>query len=166
MGWLRRAIGWVGVALTGVVAAALITVMLLGTWDVIGTQLFNQPLPGATEAMTSLLVVVVYGALPDVQRRRANIRMELLYANVGPRARAAMDATAHAVALVFFGLLLWQTATDAWWSWQIRQTEVGLIRFPVYPFKAALVVGVACLMLQLLADAAGDLRRLRSGAAT
>lgn len=158
---MHRAIGWIGLGLTGVVAASLVAVVLLGTWDVVGTQAFNRPLPGASEAITSLLVVVVYGALPDVQRRRGHVRMELLYANVGPRAQAAMDLVAEVVALVFFGLLVWQAATDAWWSWQIGQTETGLIRFPIYPFKAALVVGVGCLLVQLVADLAMDLRRLR-----
>ena len=161
MVWLGRAIGWIGLGLTGVVAASLVAIMVLGTWDVVGTQAFNQPLPGATEAITSLLVVIVYGALPDVQRRRANVRMELLYANMGPRAQAAMDLMAELVALVFFVLLVWQAATDAYWSWQIKQTETGLIRFPIYPFKAALVAGVACLLLQLVADIFMELRHLR-----
>lgn len=161
MGWLDRATGWIAAALMVVVGLAVVLSMALGTADVIGTQLLNRPVPGATEAISSLLVVIVYGALPAVQRRRANIRMALVYSNVGPRARAAMDAAAHGIALVFFGLLLRQAAAEAAWSWSIRQTEVGLIRFPIYPFKTALAVGVALLLVQLAADVWADLRRVR-----
>ena len=161
MTWLDRATGWTAAALMTVVGLAVVASMALGTADVVGTQLFNSPVPGATEAISSLLVIIVYGALPYVQRRRASIRMALVHANVGPRVQAAMDVAAHAVALAFFGLLLWQAVAEAAWSWSIKQTEVGLIRFPIYPFKAALAVGVALLMLQLVADLLADLRRLR-----
>ena len=123
--------------------------LLLGTADVVGTQVFNRPVPGATEAISSLLVIIVYGALSHVQRQRSHIRMEMLYANAGPRARAVMDLVAHLIALGFFGLMLRQTTVDAAWSWSIKQTEVGLIRFPVYPFKAALAVGLAVLLVTL-----------------
>jgi TRAP-type C4-dicarboxylate transport system permease small subunit len=161
MVWLHHAADWIGRVLLGVVAASVAASMLLGTGDVVGTQVFNQPVPGATEAISNLLVVIVYGALPYVQRRRGHIRMELLYANVGPRAKAAMDLVTSAVALAFFSFLLWQAIAEASWSWSHRQTEMGLIRFPVYPFKAALAVGVACLLLQLVADMIADLQRLR-----
>lgn len=160
MTWLDRVTGWTAAALMAVVGLAVVVSMGLGTADVVGTQLFNAPVPGATEAISSLLVVIVYGALPYVQRRRGNIRMALVYSNVGARAQAAMDLTAHLVALVFFGLLLRQAVAEAAWSWGIRQTEVGLIRFPIYPFKAALAVGVALLMLQLVADVLTDARRV------
>lgn len=160
MAWLDHAVDWIGRGLLGVVALSVTASMLLGTGDVVGTQVFSQPVPGATEAISNLLVVIVYGALPYVQRRRGHIRMELLYANVGPRVKAAMDLVTGAVALAFFTFMLWQAISEASWSWSLKQTEMGLIRFPVYPFKVALAVGVACLLLQLLADMITDLGRL------
>lgn len=153
--------GWAATGLMVLVTAAVVASMLLGTADVVGTQVFNRPVPGATEAISSLLVIIVYGALSHVQRQRSHIRMEMLYASAGPRARAVMDLVAHLIALGFFGLMLRQTTLDAAWSWSIKQTEVGLIRFPVYPFKAALAVGLAVLLVQLVADVLLDVRRLR-----
>lgn len=158
---LDRVTGWTAAGLMVLVGVAVVVSMALGTADVVGTQLFNSPVPGATEAISSLLVIIVYGALPAVQRRRAHIRMALVYSNVGARTRALMDLAAHLVAIAFFGLLLWQAVAEAAWSWSIGQTEVGLIRFPIYPFKAALAVGVALLILQLVADVLEDARRVR-----
>lgn len=160
MAWLHRVVGWIGLGLLGLVAASVAASMLLGTADVVGTQFLGKPVPGATEGISSLLVIIVYGALAYVQGQRGHIRMELLYANVGRRVKAAMDLVAEVVALAFFGLLLWQAIGEASWSWRVKQTEMGLILFPVYPFKVALAVGVAFLLVQLLADVFQDLQRL------
>ncbi len=132
--------------------------MFLGTADVVGTQFFGRPVAGALELTESTMVLIVFGALAYAQLRRNHIRVELLYARAGPRARACMDLLADVAAIGFFGLLLWQAILEAMTSWRIGEATVGLIRFPLYPARWILVTGTALLLAQLVLDLVRDAR--------
>lgn len=137
--------------------------MLLGTIEVVGTQMLHTPVPGALELTESTMVLIVFGALAYAQIRRSHIRVELIYTNMGPRVRAAMDVFADICALVFFSLLLWQAYHEAVYSLQIGEATVGLIRFPLFPARIILAVGTGLLILQLILDLITDIRRIIDG---
>jgi len=137
--------------------------VFLGTADVVGTQFLGRPVPGALELTESTMVLIVFGALAYAQIRRAHIRVELLYTKVGPRVRVTMDILAELAALVYFGLLTWQSFGEAVFSWSIDEATVGLVRFPLYPARWILVAGATLLIVQLLLDLFQDLRRLATG---
>jgi TRAP-type C4-dicarboxylate transport system permease small subunit len=138
--------------------------MFLGVADVVGTQLLHIPVPGPFEITESTMVLIVFGALAYAQIRRAHIRVELIYAHMGPRVQAVMDVVADLAALVFFGLMLWQAKMEAEYSYQIREATVGLIRFPLYPARIILAAGTGLLVLRLILDLIMDLRRIYTGA--
>jgi TRAP-type C4-dicarboxylate transport system permease small subunit len=144
-------------------SVGMVVSMLLGTADVVGTDFFGKPVPGALEVTESTMVLIVFGALAYAQIRRAHIRVELLYAAVGNRAKGCMDAVAHATALVFFALLAWQGFGEASYSWEISEATLGTIRFPLYPARSLLVVGTALLLVQLVLDVIADLGRTWRG---
>lgn len=151
------------VLLVGGIGMVLST--LLGTADVVGTQVFGTPVHGALEITESTMVVIVFGALTYAQIRRNHIRVELLYTRMGPRAQAGMDIFADLMALLFFGLLLWQAVNEAMFSWDIDESTFGLIRLPLWPARIILAAGTALLMLQLLIDTLIDIRRVVLGGA-
>ena len=135
----------------------------LGTADVVGTQLFGQPVHGALELTESTMVLIVFGALTYAQIRRSHIRVEFFYTHAGPRAQAAMDVIADLMAILFFSLLLWQAANEAVFSLSIDESTVGLIRLPLWPARIILVAGTGLLILQLLIDLVADARHFRHG---
>lgn len=137
--------------------------MFLGSADVVGTHFLGQPVHGALEVTESTMVLIVFGALAYAQIRRAHIRVELLYGVVGPRVQAFMDAVGHLIALVFFALLGWQGYHEAVYSWGLREATLGYIRFPLYPARWLLVLGVGLLLVQLALDVASDLARMWRG---
>lgn len=137
--------------------------MLLGTAEVIGNQVFLVPVPGARELTESTMVLIVFGALAYAQIRRSHIRVEIFYLRMGPRVRAAMDLFADLVALLFFGLLLWQAVNEAQYSMRIGEATDGLIRFPLYPARIILAVGTGLLVLQLLINSITDFKRILDG---
>jgi TRAP-type C4-dicarboxylate transport system permease small subunit len=149
---LNRIVGGLGQALLAVAVLGVMLSVLVGTVDVVGTQAFLSPLHGATESITELMVIIVFIALPWVQRARRHIRVELLYSHLGPRAQATLDALTAAAGLLFFGLLLWQSLDAAAASWGMRESTLSVVRIPIYPAKLAIVLGVAVAMLQLLVD--------------
>ena len=145
-------VGALGTALLVVSAIAVLLSMVVGTIDVIGTQLLLSPLHGATEGITELMVILVFLSLPHVQRARANIRVELVYSRFSPRTQAALDAIAAVAALVFFALVFWQGIEAFSFSWRVKESTMSVVRIPIYPAKFAILLGAALTMLQLLVD--------------
>lgn len=141
----------------------LLMSMFLGVGDVVGTQVLNTPLPGARELTESTMVLIVFGALTYAQIKRSHIRVELLYTRMPPRIQAAMDVVTDLAAIIFFGLLLWQAINEVRISWEIDESTVGLIRFPLYPARIIIVVGTGLLIIRLILDMMVDLRRVSTG---
>lgn len=160
MAALRTAVERLALAVLLVGGVGMLMSMFLGTADVVGTQFFGWPVTGALELTESTMVLIVFGALAYAQIRRGHIRVELLYTHMPPRGRAAMDFFTHAVAVLFYGLLLWLAIDEAIFSWSIGEATVGLIRFPLIPARIILAAGTALMIAQLLLDLVLDFRRV------
>ena len=157
--WLGRLALWL--LLLGTVG--LIASMLVGVADVVGTEFLGRPLLGTLEFTESTMVLVVFGALAYAQERRAHIRVELLYSHVGPRGKSFMEAVTHIVAFLFFALMAWQGFVELLYSFEIMESTMGSVRFPLYPARTLLLIGVLLLLLRLAIDIVQDIRRLRRG---
>lgn len=138
--------------------------MFLGVADIVGTQVLLIPVPGPRELTESTMVLIVFGALAYAQIRRQHIRVELVYFQMGPRTRAAMDVFTDICAIAFFSLVLWQGWLEALYSLQIGEATTGLIRFPLWPARFTLVAGCALMILQLLLHMVEDIGRISTGA--
>ena len=152
-----------GLLLLGTVG--MIASMLIGVADVVGTKFFDWPVPGTLEFTESTMVLVVFGALAYAQERRAHIRVELLYSYAGPRGKSFMEAVTHIVAFVFFALVAWQGLSELSYSWELKEATMGTVRFPLYPARFFLLLGVALLLVRLGLDIDADIGRLRRGEA-
>jgi len=159
--WLGRLALWL--LLLGTVG--MIAAMLVGVADVVGTEFLGRPLLGTLEFTESTMVLVVFGALAYAQERRAHIRVELLYTYVGPRGKSFMEAVTHIVAFIFFVLVAWQGLSELSYSWELKEATMGTVRFPLYPARFFLVLGVVLLLVRLALDIASDVGRMRRGEA-
>jgi len=157
--WLGRLALWL--LLLGTVG--LIAAMLVGVADVVGTEFLGRPLLGTLEFTESTMVLVVFGALAYAQERRAHIRVELLYSHVGPRGKSFMEAVTHIIAFLFFALMAWQGFVELLYSFEIMESTMGSVRFPLYPARTLLLIGVLLLLLRLAIDIVQDIGRLRRG---
>ena len=157
--WLARPALWL--LLLG--ALGMIAAMLIGVADVLGTEFLGRPVLGTLEFTESTMVLVVFGALAYAQQRRSHIRVELLYSHVGPRGKSFMEAVTHIVAFIFFALVAWMGYVELEYSLEIKESTMGSVRFPLYPARILLLVGVALLLLRLAIDIAQDIGRLRRG---
>jgi TRAP-type C4-dicarboxylate transport system permease small subunit len=144
-------------------AVGMIVSMLLGVADVVGTKFLDWPVPGTLEVTESTMVLIVFGALAYTQERRNHIRVELLYAHVGPRWKSFMELVTHAVAFAFFALVAWQGIGELRYSWEIREATMGTVRFPLYPARFLLALGALLLLLRLALDIVEDFGRLVRG---
>lgn len=156
----RLAVGMVLLGSVGMMASMVICVA-----DVIGTNFFDWPVPGALEITESTMVLIVFGALAFTQEKRGHIRVEILHGYVSPRLQSFMDLVTHLVALVFFALLAWYSFGELSYSWEIRESTMGTVRFPLYPARLLLSAGTVLLIAQLALDVVADARRTwREGA--
>jgi len=159
--WLGRLALWL--LLLGTVG--MISAMLVGVADVVGTEFLGRPVLGTLEFTESTMVLVVFGALAYAQDRRAHIRVELLYGHVGPRGQSFMEAVTHIVAFIFFALVAWQGLSELVYSWELKEATMGTVRFPLYPARFFLLLGVLLLLARLALDIAADIGRLHRGEA-
>ncbi len=74
-----------------------------------------------------------------------------------------MKAVTHIVAFLFFALMAWQGYDELLYSWEIMESTMGSVRFPLYPARSLLLLGVALLLLRLAIDIVQDIGRLRRG---
>jgi TRAP-type C4-dicarboxylate transport system permease small subunit len=74
-----------------------------------------------------------------------------------------MEVVTHVTAFAFFALLAWQGIGELRYSWEIREATMGTVRFPLYPARFLLLLGVLLLLLRLAIDIVEDLGRLRRG---
>ena len=151
----------VGMVLLG--SIGLMLSMLICVADVIGTNFFDWPVPGTLEITESTMVLIVFGALAYTQERRGHIRVEILHGFMSPRIKSLMDAITHFLALVFFVLLGWYSIGELTYSWELKEATMGTIRFPLYPARTLLTIGVALLIVQLALDVIMDVGRMLRG---
>ncbi len=147
---LDRGVRWCGTLGFALSAACTMALAVLGTVDVIGTNLFGAPVAGALELSEVALAVVVFMGLAYAQQQNAHISVDIV-TNLAPR---SLQRASTLVSLGFggllFGLLTWQAGVLAAESWSYREVASGYVSFPVYPAKAAVAVGWAVATLEFL----------------
>jgi TRAP-type mannitol/chloroaromatic compound transport system permease small subunit len=165
MRWVSEKVQRLAVGMVLLGSVGMMISMLICVADVVGTNLLDWPVPGTLEITESTMVLIVFGALAYTQEKRSHIRVELLHGYMSPRIRSFMDAVTHALAFVFFVLLGWQSIGELTYSWQIRESTMGSIRFPLYPARLFLTAGTALLIAQLALDVITDVGRMWRGEA-
>ena len=132
--------GWCYLAMTGFICFDIVARRMLG---------FSS---GATSELSGYLLGIgmawgLAGALLD----RAHVRIDLLVQKLPLGARAWLHAAALAVLLVVAGFFAWGSASLAIDSYQLRATDVSLLRTPLALPQAAWAAGLALFFVVALA---------------
>lgn len=138
---------------SGWLVAAFVPVMVVAlSYEVISRYFFNAPTLWAQDVAVFAFgyVGLVGGAY--VMRERAHINVDLFYAQMGNRTKAAFDSVTGLVALFFLGLVVVYG-----WRETYRAFDLGLRRptdwAPLLgPFILPITIGGALLFLQTLAN--------------
>ena len=165
MRWLSDKVQRLAVGMVLLGSVGMMVSMLICVADVVGTNFLGWPVPGTLEITESTMVLIVFGALAYTQEKRGHIRVELLHGYMSPRIKSFLDAATHALAFAFFVLLGWQSMGELAYSWEIRESTMGTIRFPLYPARFLLTAGTALLIAQLALDVIADVGRMWRGEA-
>lgn len=126
-----------------VASASILVMTLIGGIDVLTSTLLGKPIPAVYEATETLMVMAVFLALGHLQQENGHIAVDFVQSRMPIIGRRAVAVASQLAATGFYGLLTWQAWLMAADSWAIREYSVGLIPFPVYPSKFAVVIGAA-----------------------
>ncbi len=128
-------------AALAIAGMSILVMTVLGGADVIATALMGKPIPAVFESTAALMVMVVFLCLGHLQLTGENIAIDMLPRRLGPRSKRVQGSLSQAIALAFFATLAWQAWEMAADSWSIHEYSMGLVPFPVYPGKFAVVAG-------------------------
>lgn len=130
---------------------ALMIMMTVVTFSVIGRAAFSAPIFGSVEVVefTGLILVSLIAAY--TQLKRSNIAVSILIDRMTPRLRQVFDIFTLILSLFIMVLLLWNGATYA-----VQTSNWGELTYvfeiSTLPFRIIWLIGVASLCLVLFAQ--------------
>lgn len=109
--------------------------------DVVGRQLFNQPLPGTKEILQNSVVAVTFLQLPLAIYTGSMLRTSAFSDLMPPIGRRLLRTFSALLALVFFVGLIWSTWPSFADAYRIGEYEgEGALRVPTWPVRGLVLV--------------------------
>ncbi len=134
--------------------------MAIIVYEVIARYGFNAPTIWAHDTTTALCAVGFLISGVYTLQRRQHIRITIVYDKLPAPVRRGLDLFNGLIILIFLGLLVYQTAPDAYKSIRIMETAGTASQLPLPPIvKTALVIACALMFLQAAVHLRAALRR-------
>ncbi len=137
LGSLDAAIRAAGEAALAVSCLSAVFLLVIGTADIVGTQILGVAVPSGIELQEAAMGLLIFAAFAGVQRRRAHIIVDVLLERLGPLTRRALDTVGLACTAVLFAVLAWQQWLLAARAVAIWEVSPGFVAFPLWAVKAA-----------------------------
>lgn len=154
-GILSRTRDWINVGLSAISALWVFALMLLICTSVAMRAFLNQPISGVEEFVALSVVGCLFLQVPALIAQRRLLRAEMLIEPLearNPRAAALLNLCFNVVGcLLFWKLLVWSAPSflESWGTGEFAGAE-GAYQIPIWPFKAALVVGALLGLVQFV----------------
>lgn len=134
----------------------LLAVLIL-TAEVVRRYFFNAPTQWAHEVSTLLfgLLYVLAGAY--ALKEKAHVGVDVFYSRLSRKGQAWFNLLGFVFLTLFVGTLVVYGWKFFLASWQNREFSLANQAIPIFPFKLAIPLGAALLLLQGLANAIRDL---------
>jgi TRAP-type C4-dicarboxylate transport system permease small subunit len=153
---LRRLLDLLYAAAAGLAALALLGIFLLMMAQV-ATRELGLVLPGVDDLVAYLCVAMTFFALAATFKRGELIRVGLLLDGMPPGRRRIAELVALALAALVVGTIVWWTAQDMLFSWEIGEVAQGSVAFLLWVPKLAMPLGAGLLLVAILDEFAGVL---------
>ncbi|MEQ9122137.1 MAG: TRAP transporter small permease [Alphaproteobacteria bacterium] len=137
----------------GLLAGAIaFAIMWLIDLNVFTRKAFNAPVQGTFEFTEAGLVLIVFFALAFTQRRRGHIRVTILTSRLPLGVQHALYVIVLFIAALLIAWYAYAAFAAAERSFKLNEQEWGVVRFAIWPVKAAIALGCAAFSLQFLLD--------------
>ena len=136
------------------VSAGLAALSLFGIFVVmmaqVGLRETHRQLPGADDISAYLCVATTFFALGATFKRGELIRVGMVLDRLKPGTRRIMELLVLALAGVLIGYVVFWTAQDVMFSWEIEEVAQGTVPFPLWIPKLAMPLGSGILLIAIL----------------
>jgi TRAP-type C4-dicarboxylate transport system permease small subunit len=112
--------------------------------DVIGRVVFNSPLKGTPELVSTAIVIICFMQAPYAIRSGGMINVDFIVQHLSPRWQSSLACFGALLGAAFFAFILWGAYDPAANAWTAGEFEgEGALRVPVWPARFTIVLGVA-----------------------
>ena len=130
---------------------AILIMMIIVSFNVIGRAFFSAPVYGTVEIVELAGVIFVSFILAYTQLRGENIVVSAVVDKLPPRLRAVVNCLTHLLSLLIVAALVWTGYVRA--SETVHVNEItAIFRITQAPFRFAWVFGSITLLLVLIAQ--------------
>jgi C4-dicarboxylate transporter, DctQ subunit len=157
---LAKSVRLINKALKYVCMGILFFMMALGTVDVFGRYLFNNPILGTLEVFEILLPAIVLLGLAYTQENQAHVRVEILVSHLSPRTQTVLGLITNGLALLLSAMILWRGWVLVIGYWHMGRT-IPTIRVPMFLPQLLVPLGALILCLVLIVQMLQSVIQLR-----
>jgi TRAP-type C4-dicarboxylate transport system permease small subunit len=162
---LYRVSGWLAalclVAIALMVGAQLLGRIADGVMRLAGVRPYGFIVEGLAEIAGYLLAASSLLALAPALKAGAHIRITMLLAALGERARRGFELAAVGASLAFVAYMAWRTLLLTIDSWRFNEVSHGLVPLPLAYPQAAMSVGLLIFTVALVDELLTVARRGR-----
>jgi TRAP-type C4-dicarboxylate transport system permease small subunit len=152
---IGRGLYWISKAL--LVLASFLAFMLtfVVVADVIGRVLFNSPLKGTPELVSSSIVIICYLQAVYAILSGGMMHVDAITVHMPARVQSVLGALACMLGVLLFGIIFWGSIEGFMHALESGEYEgEGALRVPVWPVRLAVLVGSGLAVLAYLLMAA------------
>ncbi len=162
---LDRLTDWTARAMLVFAAALGLILSFVVCADVIGRTVFNSPLRGTPEMVSSAIVIICFMQAPYAIRSGGMIQVDFIVQHLPDRWRSLLAMFGAVLGACFFAFIVWGTWEPAINAWTEGEFEgEGAMRVPAWPARATVVLGAALATLNYVLIAIACLFAARAGA--
>jgi TRAP-type C4-dicarboxylate transport system permease small subunit len=132
--------------------------------DVIGRVVFDSPLKGTPEMVSSSIVIICYLMCAHAIRTGGMIEVDAFSQHYPPKLKVAMTLLSCGLAILLFGIILWGS-----WEGLLHAIESGeyegegALRVPMWPVRLSVVIGSLLAMFSYIELAVRQIQAVRRG---
>ncbi|MFN3825165.1 MAG: TRAP transporter small permease subunit [Pseudorhodobacter sp.] len=150
---LHGIIRWINIATVTLACVVMVMMMLHITLDVGVRNILNGQIVGTLEWVAFYyMVALVFLSLGYVELKNEHIRVDLFAQMMPKSAQLGLYIFACLLGFVFFGMLFWQTLSDAIRATQRGEEAMSNFKFLIWPARWALPIGFGGVLLAILGN--------------
>ncbi len=146
--------------LSAIGALAILIILVVTVADVVMNKIFNSPFPGATEIITSMMPISVFGFLLSTQIKKRHITIDAVTVRLTANWQTFVKSLGLGIGVYLFGLLTYLNIPMAIHSFKIGDHTGGTIAVPLYPAKIIIPIATGLVAIQLLIELSRSVRTL------
>jgi TRAP-type C4-dicarboxylate transport system permease small subunit len=152
---IGRGLDWISKALLVLASVLAFLLCFVVVGDVIGRVVFNSPLKGTPELVSSSIVIICYLQAVYAILSNGMMHVDALTVHFPARIRAALNVVSCLLGVVLFALIFWGTIDGFSHAFETGEYEgEGALRVPMWPVRLAVLAGSGLAVLAYLLLAA------------